>query len=436
MSHFSLRNRFRNGALVLVFTVVTVGVLSIPGVYRLGNSIRQALYRNYRSIEAAQRMHEALRVLELAECCGGTKQYLVRSRAIFFQSIDLAKQNITEPGEDEVVADIDRRSQALFAELASAPPSARHREDFEQLHARIDELTEINKSAMFRVNSRAFRLANRLEYELGAVMVVLLIVATVISLGLGWALLKPLNDLTAALHSISQRKSPRHLGAQKFIELDAVAREFNHMADKLEEYEKLSIERLLYEKSKTEAIIEGLGDGIILLNPDRVVSHINQAASVILGVERDEALGSPFDDLSCNSPHYEKVLEAANALRKRDLEHQQIEVHLQFRSKDRSYVLRRVPLNQNSKPLGVLLVLQDVTFLREHDLTHAKLISALSIDLQEPLNSLESSLGNLRIDEAAANRELMEKIRQECEHLRHLTENLLNLARSEAESKG
>src|SRR5579862_66401 len=194
MSHFSLRSRFRNGALVLLFTVVTVGALSLPGVYRLGSSIREALYRNYRSIEAAQRMHEALRVLELAECSGGTRQFLVRSRAIFAQSVDLVKSNITEPGEDEVIQDIDRRWQALFAELASAPPSARHEQDFEQLHALIDELTDINKSAMFRADSSAFRLANRLEYELGAVMMVLLIVAAVISLGLGWALLKPLSD--------------------------------------------------------------------------------------------------------------------------------------------------------------------------------------------------------------------------------------------------
>ena len=360
MSPPSLRRRIRNGTLLLLLTLVAASAYSLPRVYRLGGAIKETLYRNYLSIEAGQQMHAALRQLELAERDGRAREALPRYRDSFAHSIDLVKRNLTEAGEAEIADDIDRRAQTLFGEIASAPQTARHDREFEQLHSRLDDLIEINKMAMFRADSRAFKLATRLAYQLAAAMIVLLVAAMAISLRLGWVLLKPLTELAEALHSVSQRKNPGRLDPQKFAELDAVVREFNHMADKIEEYQQLSVERLMYEKSKTEAIIEGLGDGIILLNPERVISHINEIATQILGIDRSEALGSPFDDLSSNSPHYQRVRDALQRLRKLAPDQQQIEVQLHVRGQDRSYVLKRVPLSQGEdRPLGILLILQE-----------------------------------------------------------------------------
>jgi len=438
MSPPSLRSRIRNGTLLLLLMLVVASVYSLPRLYRLGGAIKETLYRNYLSVEAAQQMHAALRLLELAERDGRAREALARYRDTFAHSIDVVKHNLTEAGEAEIAENIDRRAQTLFAQIASAPQTARHDREFEQLHSRLDDLIELNKMAMFRADSRAFKLATRLAYELGAGMIVLLVAATAISLGLGWALLKPLTELAEALRSVSQRKSPGRLGPQKFAELDAVASEFNHMADKLEEYYELSVERLMYEKGKTEAIIEGLGDGIILLNPERVVSHINEIATLLLGIDRSEALGSPFDDLSSNSPHYLRVRDALQRLRKLSPDQQQIEVQLHFRGRDRSYVLKRVPLSQGEdRPLGALLILQDVTYLRDQDRSRAKLVATLSRELQEPLTSLARSAQRLdRAEEplTAKQRELGEKIKQDCDRLKQLADNLLNLVRSETES--
>ncbi len=68
------------------------------------------------------------------------------------------------------------------------------------------------------------------------------------------------------------------LGPQPLAELEAVAREFNQMAERLEQYDKLNVERLVYEKSKTEAIIESLEDGVVLIDSEGIVAHINEIA--------------------------------------------------------------------------------------------------------------------------------------------------------------
>ena len=50
-----------------------------------------------------------------------------------------------------------------------------------------------------------------------------------------------------------------------------MAAEFNKMVD-----------RLIEEKNKTEAIIASLEDGVVVVDPNGVVSHINEVAALIL----------------------------------------------------------------------------------------------------------------------------------------------------------
>jgi len=422
----------------MLVLVLAVGAYSLPDLYHLGRGIKDAIYGNDLSIDAAHQMHAALRILELAERDGRARDALPQCRDTFARSIAAVKLNLSEPGEAEIADDIDRRAQALFADITSAPPTARHDSQFAQLHSRLDDLVELNRRAMFRADSRISRLATRLTYELCAGMIILLVAATTISLGLGWMVLTPLTELAEGLRGVSQRTSPGRLGPQKLAELDTVAREFNQMADELEEYDKLSVERLVYEKDKTEAIIEGLEDGIILLSPERVVSHINHTAALILGIDRGTALGSPFDDLDSNSPHYLKVRDALRTLRKVAPHQQRTEVQLHFRGEDHTYILKRVPLSQGEdRPLGILVILQDVTYLRSPDFARTDLLTTLSSELSEPLASLASTVELLSNNQGPltdSQRELMEKIKQECDRLKQLADNLLNQARSDATS--
>jgi two-component system, NtrC family, sensor histidine kinase KinB len=311
MSTPSLRTRIRNVSLLLVVLVIGLGLYALPRVYRLGTSIRETLHRNYISIEAAQHMHEALRVLQLAERDGHARDVLPSSRATFMHWMDIEDHDFTELGEPELAHDIERRAQRLFDEIAAAPPQVRHDREFDELHARLNDLIALNQAAMWRANSRAVGLGRRLTYEFAGGLLALLVTGIVFSWALGWALARPLTELAERLRGLSQRHTHVRLGPQPLAELDAVAREFNQMAEQLEQYEKLNVERLLYEKRKTEAIIESLEDGVVLIDSAGIVTHINEIAALIMDIEPADALGSPFDDLSSNSPHYRRAARAA-----------------------------------------------------------------------------------------------------------------------------
>ncbi len=435
MSAPSLQRRIRNGTLLMLALVILLGLFTLPRLYALGGAIRATLYRNYVSIEAAQHMHAALTTLEVAEHDGRGKQVLPDARATFTRWIDVEYHDFTEIGEPELAADISSRATKLFDDIASGPPGAAYDREFDGLHGRLDDLIAMNKAAMFRADSRAIKLGRRLAYEFAGGLLLVLIVGAAVSWGLGIRLSKPLTELADRLRGISQRKSQVRLGSQPLAELEAVAREFNQMAERLEQYDKLNVERLVYEKSKTEAIIESLEDGVVLIDSEGVVAHINEIASLILGVDPKDALGSPFDDLSSNHPHYLRVRDALRTVQKAGLDGHRTEIDLHVRGREHSYVLKPVPLHHTvGKSLGTLLILQDVTYLRDQDRARTNLVATLSHELRTPLTSLALSAELLSREPAEStpkNLELLQVILEECSRMRQLTDNLLNLARGE-----
>jgi two-component system, NtrC family, sensor histidine kinase KinB len=438
MSTPSLRTRIRNVSLVLVILVIGLGLYALPRVYRLGTSIRETLHRNYISIEAAQHMHDTLRVLQLAERDGHARDLAAGTRDTFMHWMDIENHDFTEPGEPELAHDIEKRGRTLFDEITAAGPAVRHDREFDALHARLDDLIAMNQAAMWRADSRAVLFGRRLTYEFAAGLLVLLVTGTAVSWALGWALTRPLIELAERLRGLSQRRAHMRLGAQTLAELDAVAREFNQMAEQLEQYEKLNVERLLYEKRKTEAIIESLEDGVVLIDSAGVVTHINEIAALIMDIEPSDALGSPFDDLSSNSPHYRRVRDALRGLRRAAPDGPRTEVQLHVRGRDHSYVLQPLALYRTEgTALGTLLILQDVTDLRDQDRARSNLVETLSHELRTPLTSLALSAQLLQREEAnlePRQREFLRTILEECARMKQLTDNLLNLARGELAS--
>jgi two-component system, NtrC family, sensor histidine kinase KinB len=304
------------------------------------------------------------------------------------------------------------------------------------LHQRRDRLIEINRDAMFRADSRASRMSDQLTYEFAAGLVILLLLGAALSWTIAWNLSKPLDELTQRLRGFSLRGPSVRLGPQPLAELQGVASEFNRMAERLEQFEKLNVDRIIYEKSKTEAIIESLEDGIVLIDPAGMVTHINEVAAIILGLERAEALGSPFNDLNSNHPHYMRVRAAlANGVGKLLQDSARVEVDLHVRGRDHTYVLKPVPLRHgDNEPLGTLLILQDITYLRDKDRARVNLVATLSHELKTPLTSLALSAELLDRDKdnlAPKQRELLATASEDIGRIRHLADDLLNLARGE-----
>jgi two-component system, NtrC family, sensor histidine kinase KinB len=131
-----------------------------------------------------------------------------------------------------------------------------------------------------------------------------------------------------------------------------------------------------------------------------------------------------------------RVRGALRSIAIQPLEAQLIEVTLHVRGRDHSYVLKPVPLSQgDAASFGTILILQDITFLRDKDRARTNLVATLSHELKTPLTSLALSAellerGKQNLD--TRQRELLASINEDLARIRYLADDLLNLARGEA----
>ena len=168
---------------------------------------------------------------------------------------------------------------------------------------------------------------------------------------------------------------------------------------------------------------------------DGTITHINEVAAIIMGVEQHGVLGSAFDDLNSNHPHYSRIRDALRKLVKTEgLE--RIEVQLRVRGRDHSYLLKQVALRSSDEsPFGTLLIMLDVTYLRDQSRARTSLLATLSHELRTPLTPILVSADLLNrgsLDESE--RELVRAVLDESARIQQLTDNLLSLARGELAS--
>jgi len=186
-----------------------------------------------------------------------------------------------------------------------------------------------------------------------------------------------------------------------------------------------------------EAVIESIEDGLVVLDPKGVVVHVNEVACAILGFDRDEAVGRRFEDLGTSHPHYLRLRSAVrDFLAEPEREHAAVEMALFLRGRDHFYVLRPTPFRAlDGSVAGLILVLQDVTYLRDQEARREQLMATLSHELRTPLTSLRMAVELLRREPATSTgetRDLLNTAHEDVMRLEDVGQRLLDVSRSRA----
>ncbi|MEO7434387.1 MAG: DUF4118 domain-containing protein [Candidatus Binatia bacterium] len=201
--------------------------------------------------------------------------------------------------------------------------------------------------------------------------------------------------------------------------------------------ERTRIDVVLDEQAKTEAIIEASEDGLIVLDPTGAVVHVNAVACAILEVDRATVLHARFDDLASTHPHYLRLREATREiLAHPERERDRVEITLFLRGRDHHYMLR--PTTRQARdglPAGLILTLQDVTYLRDQERRRENLVATLSHELRTPLTSLRMAVELLRRGPDATGGDterLLATAHEDVLRLQDVSQQFLDVARTRA----
>lgn len=185
------------------------------------------------------------------------------------------------------------------------------------------------------------------------------------------------------------------------------------------------------KKDKIQLIIKNFSDGILVFDEGNRLSLINPQAEELLGIKEKEVLGKSFSDILAlpnlkpltGSFEYKKIW----GLYKKEL----------FSEIKKGLILEitTIPLLEEEKKSGTLLILHDVTREKEIEKMKTDFISLAAHQLRTPLSAIKWALGMILEGEAGQLNEeqkgLLERTHQSNERMIGLIKDLLDVTKIE-----
>ncbi len=102
----------------------------------------------------------------------------------------------------------------------------------------------------------------------------------------------PIKELTESIKQIANKNYSERVHFRHNNEFGDLAKSFNTMAEKLQEYHNSNLYKLSFEKKRLETLINNMHDPIIGLDNQGVVLFINDEALKIMGLKQEEVVGN------------------------------------------------------------------------------------------------------------------------------------------------
>ncbi|MFA6472893.1 MAG: ATP-binding protein [Candidatus Latescibacterota bacterium] len=453
---WSLRKKILLGYGLILLLLLVVFIWALSELQSLGEAGDAILKKNYRSIIAAETMIDALGMQNNAFLLvtQGSEQAGIqdfnRNESVFLQWLSRAKDNITEKGEKELIQQIDEKyvtylskfAQLIEIHLTSQSQSAIFYRDtllpqFQTVHEKCDSLRIINEKAMYRASAHAREVADRSIVSLLAIGMSALGIGLIFSFVLSALITRPVKRMITAVKKVSEGDYSITLPVDASDEIGFLSEEFNEMVRSLKGFHDLNIRKILAEKQKSEAVILGIIDGIIVVDGEFKIININPLAGDIFNVEPEKSLGKHFLEIVKD----EKLFKYLGHVQKTELpllfdeEKNVITVNLGRGISYYAYSITPFYLEEENRP-GVVILLHDITQLKELDRLKSEFVMMASHELRTPLTSIGMSIDLLR-EKAALKlnekeNELLSIAFEESQRLRALVNDLLDLSKIEA----
>jgi two-component system phosphate regulon sensor histidine kinase PhoR len=237
---------------------------------------------------------------------------------------------------------------------------------------------------------------------------------------------QPLTSMTTmvALLAGEHDKQPRHRRATD--EIGALAEAFSSMADNL----RARMETIIRDHNQLLAILGGMIEGVIAIDRDERVVHMNQAAGTILRTSPVESIGKHIWEVT----RARAVVDILTSTTQ-DATEMTREAHIVEQHGDQIIKMNAAPLHTSQGALsGAVVVLHDVTELRRLENIRRDFVANVSHELKTPIATIKGFVETL-CDGALDDREQAERflaiITRHADRLHAIVEDLLSLSRLE-----
>lgn len=441
----------------LLMGIIAV-VLSGTAVYfieRLSGTPDRILKDNYGSILAAQNMINELDNMDNAVIIyvTGKKEksfaegIYSTAKKKYYENYELCKGNITEPGEKELVDTIRSLSEiyiSAFDDRSAFKDISDYDSLISPLYASLKgksyELLNLNHKGMILRRNSAVKISESAEVYMLVISILSVIIVIIAMVRVPSLVVNPILEFTAKVRAIADKKYSERIEVNSKNELGELASSFNQMASRLEEYERTSIDRLIAEKKRAEAIVMNMVDGILVLDENNFVILVNNTCVELIGSSADAIAGKNVYELAGHSNLLKNLVEDLDdELRKQNTKLNYLRIV--FREKEEFFLKEIVTVTDESDPgkkLGHIIILKNVTGFKQLDELKSGFVATVSHELRTPLSAMNMSLRLLQDERIGAMNEEQLRItgtmKEEVKRLLKLVNELLDLSRIESGS--
>ncbi len=445
-----LRQKLSLGFAGLLVIILVIGIQSIVHLSNLGESIDVILRENYQSVIACQEMKEALERIDsgvLFTLQGYTQkgnELIGKNKQAFEKALRIELNTITLAGEGEKANLLKQqfgRYEMMLKEIEDGSLSIAVRRQnyfsrllplFYSIKNTADEILQMNQQNMSEANDRARRHAAAAKRG----MYILLLVGTLIAVGfiffIGKWVLRPINRLIVSANEIKKGNLDLWVQSSSRDEIGRLSEAFNEMAAGIREFRRSNRSKLFRIQQATQQAFSSLPEAVAVIDPEGKVEVATEAAKNFFGLQPN----TPIKDLPLEWLNG-LIQEALKLGRISEPKGNQTVIQHFIQGEERYFRPEAVPiLDSERQPTGVVLVLKDVTQLRQQDEIKRGMISTVSHQLKTPLTSirmaihllLEEKVGSLTEQQV----DLLLTAREDSDRLHNILNNLLDISRIES----
>jgi two-component system phosphate regulon sensor histidine kinase PhoR len=241
----------------------------------------------------------------------------------------------------------------------------------------------------------------------------------------------PLKQLQTGAGRFAAGLLDRPLDVPDTEEIGALAEALNTMARQLDE----KLHTISRQSREQQAILSSMIEGVLAVDGDERLITLNEAAAVFLSVENRAVQGRGIYEVVRNSDLQSLI---SLALESRDPIDGELNVGMGERERSLQAQAARMHDPDGRDGGGVVVVLHDVTRLRQLEMVRQQFVANVSHELKTPITAIKAAVETL-IDEAgdrdSAHARFLGIIARQADRLHAIVEDLLTLARLEQEDR-
>ena len=408
----SIKNKIRLGTLFLFLLLVLSGGLSIYYLIRLKTGTANIIKDNYETLEYGHDMQRQLDSIHL------NSRSATPNILRFDSSLKKQENNVTEPVEGEAT----RLIRQSFDKLVQGDTSEI---SYDSVRGSIQRVLILNMKAIERKNTAAQQSAESISSILIMIVVVTFLIGLTFSFNFPRILVAPIEKLTEAIKEISRKNYKHKIHLDNKDEFGQLADAFNVMTERLEEFENSNLNKIIFEKTRAEAVINSLKDASIGIDKTDTILFANQQALQLLGTKAGDTVGKPVSELSAKNDLFRFLIadESNNPFK------------IVLDNKENFYVKEVIAVPQGDATNKVIVV-KNITSFKELDVAKTNFIATISHELKTPLASSDFGLKLLednRIGELTKEqKELVEQLKTDNQRMLKILSELLNMSQVEA----